>query len=604
MPLPITATSLSLGPPAAPTAREPHLNGSATPDSNGDRRGQPDAAINGRQSSYIHQVKDTVPESTPEHREALSRSPLAEHQNTMSTTIRNKHARSVDYILPSRKTADGLMETYWETAHALFPIIDIDAFNRAYQSIWSGTPIENESQIMCTLNVIFALASSFSDSMEVKARVQSADVFFDRAQELFEMDLWNASGQSLESVQCLLLICQFLQSRSASRQAWVFIGLAVSTAESLFLHMTTDRVLTERQKITHQVVWHGCLYMKRILAMHDKRPSMIDALAVTMVSKPFTRNQHAVRSEELYFYHTLALSEILDEILLQTHKSRNMPDNPADLIHESVLSSITTLDGQLSRWRAELPPQFHQVTFTQAPPRTPIHRQANSIRLQYYNARILLFRPILISWCRLQAGSLQAPGYAESFQAHTSSTCSTLCLHSSLDMIEFIYTRLPPFEPNGPPPAPTQQPPIDPSNPSATAASPSHSQSSPPLSPLPAWWDVITYLHTSALIILLSRLNRTLCMSVPPTTIEGAFKTSLDCLRQFARLGGSALAERSIRYLESLATKTDIARMDLEVSREIQEQGRFRPGVGGGRLSDLEVGVRGLEWVEVGVYEL
>ena len=255
--------SLSTGPPSsAHSARDHPVNGTATPDTSVERRIEPDGPVNGRPSSFLHQLKEPpAAEPTPDRRDVLSRSPLA-NSPVISTTIR-KRPRSVDYILPSRKTADGLMETYWETAHALFPILDYEMFNTAYQSIWSGTPVENESQLMCTLNVVFALASSFTDSMDVKTRVQSADVFFDRAQDLFEVDLWNAGSQSLESIQCLLLVCQFLQSRPALRQSWVFLNMAISIAENLGLHLPLPRGISDRQRTMQQVIWHGCLYMKR-----------------------------------------------------------------------------------------------------------------------------------------------------------------------------------------------------------------------------------------------------------------------------------------------------------------------------------------------------
>ena len=259
--------SLSAGPPPSQSvARDLPINGTATPDPTIERRMEPDGPMNGRPSSFIHQLKEATTEPTPERKDGLTRSPpLTADSPVISTTLR-KRPRSVDYILPSRKTADSLLETYWETAHALFPILDFEVFNTAYQSIWSGTPVENESQLMCMLNVIFALASSFTDSVDVKSRVQSADVFFDRAQDLFEIDLWNAKSQNLESIQCLLLICQFLQSRPSSRQAWVFIGMAISTAESLGLHTglhALPRGVSERQRTLYQVIWHGCLYMKR-----------------------------------------------------------------------------------------------------------------------------------------------------------------------------------------------------------------------------------------------------------------------------------------------------------------------------------------------------
>ena len=327
---------------------------------------------------------------------------------------------------------------------------------------------------------------------------------------------------------------------------------------------------------------------------------MIDEVSASMIAKPFHRHL-GLRHEELHFYHSLLLSEILDEILLQNHRTRTHPESHPDYGQEAILTSVTKLDGKLSRWRSELPPPLHSISYRDNPG-TPLNRQANSIRLQYYNARVLLFRPILVSWCRLQVDP-RDPNSSEDFKTQTSLACATLCLHSSLDMIEFIFTRLPP---------------IDASMPPQHNSSHSEHHGSPPSSVplLPAWWDILCYLHAAALVLIASRLNRSLCLSVPGTTLEDAFNTALDCLRHFAR-SGLELGERSVRTLESLAFKTDRARCDIELAHaNAVAQAAAQAAQGGQppppmqapqtpvRVVELPPEVRALDWVDVGVYDL
>ena len=107
-----------------------------------------------------------------------------------STKMQFNH--SIEYVLPSRRTADTLVRKYWDVIQPTYPILDQQDFEQSYESIWTGTPSSNESLFMSTLNALFALAAQHSEEISIEQRERLCDQFFDRAQELLQLDLWDA----------------------------------------------------------------------------------------------------------------------------------------------------------------------------------------------------------------------------------------------------------------------------------------------------------------------------------------------------------------------------------------------------------------------------
>ena len=216
--------------------------------------------------SFVQQIRAAISAkgNTPspgQNTPVVSGSPLP-RLPTMQPKIHN--GPSVEYVLPSRKTADGLLDVYWNAVHPLYPFLDRRQFQRMYEGTWAGEPSESdESLMMCTLNVVFALASQFSDSLAPKERESSARKYFDRAQDLLNLDLWDIG--SVQLVQCLLLMGQYLQSTNSPHQAWMVTGLTVRIAEGLGLHLpeTSVRIDDVHQRELVRRLWHGCVVMDR-----------------------------------------------------------------------------------------------------------------------------------------------------------------------------------------------------------------------------------------------------------------------------------------------------------------------------------------------------
>lgn len=222
-------------------------------------------SASGRSSSFVGQIRSAIDSRFQFARSTSnappSRSPLVYSQRMDPGT---QSPQSVDYVLPSRKTADNLFRVYWDTVHPLFPFLNRKQFEESYAGIWSGLPSESdESLMMCTLNVVFALASQYSETILIKERETSASKFFDRAQDLLNLDLWGVG--SVDLVQCLLLMGQYLQSINSLHQCWTIGGLATRVAEGLGLHLpeTSTKCPDIRQREHLRRLWHGCILLDR-----------------------------------------------------------------------------------------------------------------------------------------------------------------------------------------------------------------------------------------------------------------------------------------------------------------------------------------------------
>jgi hypothetical protein len=172
--------------------------------------------------SFMRQIKSAIDAKVGSASRRMSFSgKLTSPPLSSSQTARTNggHVRSVEYILPSRRAADDLMSVYWGRVHPLYPFLDPYTFQKAYESVWTGsTPLAEERIIMCTLNVLFALSCQLSDSMNPEDRDESARSYFKRAQALLQLDLWDIGSPEL--IQCLLLMGQYLQSTSSPHQCW------------------------------------------------------------------------------------------------------------------------------------------------------------------------------------------------------------------------------------------------------------------------------------------------------------------------------------------------------------------------------------------------
>lgn len=138
------------------------------------------------------------------------------------------------------------------------------------------------------LNSILTMSifTSGSWSSTATERGAKAEVFFTRAKSLCLDQM--LSGSSLETVQAMLLMSQYLQGTHRSVMTWNMHGIAVKAAFQLGLHSPTSmKAYSPHERETRNRTWFGCVMLDRTLSMTFGRPPAIpESYIRTPLPKP------------------------------------------------------------------------------------------------------------------------------------------------------------------------------------------------------------------------------------------------------------------------------------------------------------------------------
>jgi hypothetical protein len=236
--------------------------------------------------TFMQQIRQAIdarigvsPESGNEwHRNNHQPFTYADHENR-STTKRTVH----DYVLPPRRLADNLVQTYWLYVYPLYPFLDKRDFMQIYNTIWAGdwknksssssyasSLNVDEPTAVCILNMVLALGCQYSDAADGRSHRDMSKDFFFRAKECLQFDPLDSSNYSRYLVQALLLSGQYLQSIGSPHEAWGAIGVATRMCHELGYHLAlstaSERAIQSgrtRERETTRRVYHGCVMMDR-----------------------------------------------------------------------------------------------------------------------------------------------------------------------------------------------------------------------------------------------------------------------------------------------------------------------------------------------------
>ncbi|CZR61789.1 related to C6 transcription factor [Phialocephala subalpina] len=326
-------------------------------------------------SSFMKQIKSAVDSNlVPAGQEGLQtniNSSQLRSPDQVETSQQRSKLNGSDCVLPLRRAADELVSVYWTLVHPLYPYIDRSRFEHDYEALWTDLPMYMDERIFLSmLNAIFALTSQLAESMNAEARAVAAQLYFHRARGLLDLSLWESG--SLEIIQCLLLMGQYLQSSDAPHQCWMVIGHAIRVAQSLGLHLPMSRFevqsLPERELA--RKIWHGCVLMDRILSMTFGRPAMISKSAAKAVPLPLMVDDNFLldhanvvvappenKPTAIAFYvKALELHEIVNDILLALYfRDDNNQYSFSNHPESMIVGALLPLDQALMQWGRSLP---------------------------------------------------------------------------------------------------------------------------------------------------------------------------------------------------------------------------------------------------------
>ena len=174
--------------------------------------------------------------------------------------------KSTRFSLPTRRTADALMSTFWTYIHSIFPVLHRPTTESMYKSLWASGPdtpnqdcTEDHPVDKAILNIIFALGCQSSD------RDDAADDFYRKSREYYSMDELDAP--SLKTVQLLLLTGIYLQSTKYASRCWNVVGSAIRNAQYLGLDVDhPEKVINSRlEQEMRRRVWYSCVIIDRFV---------------------------------------------------------------------------------------------------------------------------------------------------------------------------------------------------------------------------------------------------------------------------------------------------------------------------------------------------
>jgi hypothetical protein len=477
-------------------------------------------------ASFMNRIKTVLDQQLSP---GSAQQPRSATPATVATGLhRQRRFRNPDYVLPSRQQADKLLDVYWRLVDPLYPFIDQDDFMGKYQSLWAGSPtMDDEVCFICLLNAVFAVACILNSSIRPQERVSSGEVYFKRAQGYVDLDF--LQFQSVHTVQCLLLMGQYLQSTREPHQCWLFVGLAIRIAQSLGLDLpsTSAGAHDDRPNDFLRKVWHGCVLMDRTLSMTFGRPTIITPQAAASVPRPLPHPgigdctchrelfHFGASSSDLHFFlETLRLYEIMSETLLALYNPPAERSSVADdsytpyfgALGSRAAGTVLEMDGKYSTWQRALPLHLRFALGSDTPQNLTQARQARVLYLRYSHIRTLLFRPVLSRFCSICHNDENIE--RDSLAYKLALQCSVMCVQSALDTVNLIGKV--------------------------------HSEVRIELldDKLPAWWYCFLYLYTAATVLVAARLNATIGKEIGgEEVILNASRTATTALHRYGSFG-------------------------------------------------------------------
>lgn len=306
--------------------------------------------------------------------------------------------------LPSTEEMDILLDVYFNTAGVVFPFIHEQTMRETFLECKRNGFTRARRTWLGTLNMIFAMASSFDRDRVASAQERSAksNVFYKRATGL--CGELSKRVISLEIVHYLLLVVIHCQGTQRSIQAWNNHGLVIRSAMALGLHSTSsgnsfDTVQVEYRRRTWVVIY--CL--DKVLSAAFGRPAGVPDEQVVVreptwgpPSTSLGTSHHDVDLPGEFLAVSFRLYQVMSRSLVKQY-SANVDHAAHDLDEMVPLKASGELRKTLRLWAASLPSYLQLCT-----PEMEIlseNSQVNRLRviltLRYHNAGILVHKPLL-----------------------------------------------------------------------------------------------------------------------------------------------------------------------------------------------------------------
>ncbi|RAH79178.1 C6 transcription factor [Aspergillus japonicus CBS 114.51] len=355
-------------------------------------------------------------------------------------------------LLPSDEIIP-LIRRYFADTGLLFPYIYPPAFLETYHQFKSKAKKPRRTWLGL-LNIVLAMATltAVFPGYSAETRIQESTVYYQQALRLCQGEIMR--GTTLEAVQFLLLMGQYLQGTQKSVQAWTLHGLAVKAALQLGLHSKeASKVFPPLERDTRQRTWFGCVVLDRTLSMTFGRPPAIPdkyvqldlpQLDILGDCQAFVDDE-TLRCSTGFFNHTITLYKHMGTIIDQIYGA-NLGCEPSLPVVETV-GRVLSIENQLLSWVATLPDCLRQVTFqalcgeiARVQPQPPLYplKFRVILTLRYLHVQILLHRPILVRFLDATHTAGLEPG-EERILNEIGYSSMKKCVESGMEIINIIH---------------------------------------------------------------------------------------------------------------------------------------------------------------------
>ncbi|KAJ6108028.1 hypothetical protein N7523_009351 [Penicillium sp. IBT 18751x] len=328
---------------------------------------------------------------------------------------RDKQGQVNIFALPPQSETLALVQRYFSNTGLLFPYIYPPVFLETYHEMSRENFMKVRRTWLGLLNMVLAMSSITAVPGGAKAdtRIAESDVFYQRGLGLCGSEILR--GTTLEVVQFLLLMGQYLQGTQKSVQAWTVHGLAVKAALQLGLQSkTASKSFSPLEQETRKRTWYGCVVLDRTLSMTFGRPATIPDNYVKLelpIKRDFEKSSAFVDDETSslsvgFFNSTVTLYKQLWNVLDLLYGQNIGCDSPLPV--SETMSHIFTMEQHLFSWERSLP-QTLQLVSTASLDDIPLQQLSSDpqyfswkfrviLTLRYLNLRVLLHRPVLVKF--------------------------------------------------------------------------------------------------------------------------------------------------------------------------------------------------------------
>ncbi|KAJ5220557.1 transcriptional regulatory protein GAL4, partial [Penicillium chermesinum] len=315
------------------------------------------------------------------------------------------------HALPSEDRAWTLIKEYFQKTGQLLPFVHEESFCATFLEMKRSNFTKARRTWLGLLNIIFAMATTLcvETDMSTEKRIEESDVFYQRANELCDKE--SKRNISLELVQYLLILGQYLQGTQKSVQAWTVHGLAITTAFQLGLHSPkSNKRFPPLENEIRKRVWLGCILLDRSLSMTFGRPAMIpesycklDLPAATFqIVGNSTSSSKEPRGDATFYTATVTLYDVMYRIIDSCYgQNLGLDETRSD---SDLLTVILKGEEQLHAWKSSLA-SLQMSLYTEPIGKDTLqnmkssnkilHRFTIVLSVRYHNLNILLHRPSL-----------------------------------------------------------------------------------------------------------------------------------------------------------------------------------------------------------------